>query len=277
MSVTSTNPRTRRSSGSTGRVFWIRRRVPNRFRDDEEMGEEPKSPRRFPKAALDTMLREPMCGRGLLLLLLSLRRRASDLDKSANEGAPTSSYCWKVRFPKSGPQFQRGRTRKNQCGTMEIEAAVAPRRARLAAAPLATYEYQTLPAKGIRIVPALTFGELSYEGGSEIIAGRRLRPSGTKARCRSYSRVGMAEERAASRPSYVQRRNSDRTYAEKGRRGATIDYYASPKTPRQVVKHWRKYGPLPQEMEGWAAGITHHAEVRGPGKRGSGALRDLCS
>ena len=224
--------------------------LPNKFCDDAEMDEEPKSPRRFPKAELDTMLREPRCGWGLLLILLRLRRRTSDLDKSVNEGTPTSSYWRKVWFPKTGLQFQRECTYKNQFGAMEVEEAVAHFRAWFATAPLATYEYQTLPVKEIRSVLTRTFGESSYDGATEIIAGWSLRPSDGKAYCGSYSRVGMVKERAASHPSEGQRRNSDGTFTEEDYRKATLDYNSLPRTPRQVAKHWQKYGILPQEAEG---------------------------
>ena len=247
--------------------------LPNKFCDDAEMDEEPKSPRRFPKAELDTMLREPRCGWGLLLILLRLRRRTSDLDKSVNEGTPTSSYWKKVWFPKTGLQFQRECTYKNQFGAMEVEEAVAQFRAWFAAAPLATYEYQTLPVKEIRSVLTRTFGESSYDGATEIIAGWSLRPSDAKAYCGSNSRVGMVKERAASHPSEGQRRNSDGTFTEEDYREATLDYDSLPTTPRQVVKHWQKYGILPQEAEG---GRLEIRMTRKYGDKANGGLA-LCA
>ena len=156
----------------------------------------------------------------------------------------------------------------NQFGAMEVEEAVAQFRAWFAAAPLATYEYQTLPVKEIRSVLTRTFRESPYDGATEIIAEWSLRPSDAKAHCGSYLRVGMAKEREASRPSDVQLRNSDGTRTEKGRRRATLDYNSLPRTPPQVAK---------KSAAGCgrgAVGITHDAEVRGQGKRGSGALRD---
>ena len=145
------------------------RYLPNKFRDEGEMVEETKSPRRFPEADLATMLREPRRGWGLLMILLRARRLTPDLDKAVNEGTPTASYWEKERFPETGVQFQGERTYKNQFGAMEVEAAVAQFQASFAAAPLATYEYQTLPVEDIRAVVTRTFGAASPEGFAELI------------------------------------------------------------------------------------------------------------
>ena len=90
---------------------------------------------------------------------------------------------------------------------------------------------------------------------------------------KAHSRVCMAKGRTASRLSYVQRRNSGRAITEKDRRRATFGYDPLPKTPRQVVKHWKKYGILSLETEG---GRLELRNTRKDGDKASGGLA-LCA
>ena len=207
--------------------------LPNKFCDDAELEEEPKSPRRFPKEELDTMLRGPRSGWGLLLILLHLRRSTPELDKIVNEGTPTSAFWKQEWFPKTGFLFQQQCAYRNQFASMDMEEAITHYRAWRAAAPLATYEFQTLPKKEIRSILLRTFRGSAFDGNQEVIRGWSIRPLDDRTVRNEYSRVGMVKERVPTAPGFLIGRIADGAFEgdECGVRKTT--YGGLPSTTRQ--------------------------------------------
>ena len=245
--------------------------LPNKFCDAAELKEEPKSPRRFPKADLDEKLRNPKVGWGLLLILLHVRRSDADLDRVVNDGARTSAF-WKQRwFPKTGTLFQESRTYRNQFGTMEMEEAITQYRAWCAAAPLSTYEFQTLPKKDIRSILLRTFGGSSFDGNGEIIEGWSLRPWDDRHVPKACSRVGMVKERMTCSTIVSSGRKADGTFRGKGHAVRATNFGRLPRTHRKLVAFWQRKGVLPRTLDGRTLKI-HTTEKYGDKVNGKLAL-----
>ena len=224
--------------------------LPNKFCDDSELEEEPRSPRRFPKAELDTMLKDPRSGWGLLLILLHLRRSTPDLERIVNEGTPTSSFWKQEWFPKTGLLFQQQCFYRNQFASVDMEEAITQYRAWRAAAPLATYEFQTLPKKEIRSILLRTFGDSSVDGSQECIRGWSIRPWNFRAAINEYSRVGMKKEQMAGASGIPRGRKEDGTFDGIKSEERKTTYSSLPSTPRQLVKFWQQRGILQKKIDG---------------------------
>ena len=117
-----------------------------------------------------------------------------------------------------------------------MEEAITHYRAWRAAAPLATYEFQTLPKKEIRSILLRTFRGSAFDGNQEVIRGWSIRPWDDRTVRNEYSRVGMVKERVTTAPGFLIGRKADGAFEgnECGVRKTT--YGGLPSTPRQLVK-----------------------------------------